>query len=165
VDREAQAAKFEADERWKQRGQFPPRQQVKPPSTFYCFDIPMNKKFCGREDITEKLHKHLIGPENNPLPGGSVLIHGLGGMGKSSIAVKFVYDHFDLYKPFIFWFSADTRQKTTVTAARVCKELGINIGDPANELAKATFTWRSWLEQNGVGELSTPTYYLSTFIC
>jgi hypothetical protein len=86
-------------------------------------------------------------------------------MGKSSIAVKFVYDHFDLYKPFIFWFSADTRQKTTVTAARVCKELGINLGDPANELAKATFTWRSWLEQNGVGELSTPTYYLSTFIC
>ncbi|KAH6617434.1 hypothetical protein F5144DRAFT_633667, partial [Chaetomium tenue] len=148
VEREAKAARFQADESWKQREHSLAPQQLKLPSIFSCFDIPMNRKFCGREDIMEKLHKHLIGPENNPLPGGSVLIHGLGGMGKSSIAVKFVYDHSDVYNPLIFWFPADNRQKAIATAARVCKELGINLGDPANELAKAAFAWRSWMEQN-----------------
>ncbi|KAH6847435.1 hypothetical protein B0I37DRAFT_430992 [Chaetomium sp. MPI-CAGE-AT-0009] len=148
VKREAQAGKFQADESWKEEGYLLPGQQPKPPSAFACFDIPMNARFCGREHITRELHKHLVGPENNPLPGGSVLIHGLGGMGKSSIAAKFVYDCFDIYNPFIFWFSADTRQKATATAAQFCKQLGIDFGDPANESTKAVFTWRTWLEQN-----------------
>ncbi|KAK3366653.1 hypothetical protein B0T24DRAFT_596567 [Lasiosphaeria ovina] len=69
-------------------------------------------------------------------------------MGKSSIAIKFVYDHFDVYNPFIFWFSADTLQKATVTAVRVCKELGVNLSDPAHELTQAASAWRAWLEQN-----------------
>lgn len=97
-----------------------------------------------------------MGPEDKPRPGGLALLYGLGGMGKSAIAVKFVYDHMDIFKRRIFWFSAGTRQEALATAARACRALGMDLGDQSQELEKVASAWRGWLEQHGEILLSTP---------
>lgn len=125
------------------------------PEPSFCFDVPLNKRFCGREEIIRQLSRHLIGPEDKPRPGGLALLYGLGGMGKSAIAVKFVYNHMDIFKGGIFWFSAGTRQEALGAAARACTVLGIDLGDRSHELGKVASAWRGWLEQHGEMLLST----------
>jgi hypothetical protein len=161
VERQFQAAKCEEDKlRWKKHedAMIATQQPLEPSS---CFDVPVNRRFCGREDITQQLRDHLVGPEGKPRPGCSALLYGLGGMGKSSIAVKFVYDHMDTFERRIFWFSVDTRQKALMTAARACRALGMDLGDQSHELAKAPSAWRGWLEQHGKILFSSPPVMIS----
>lgn len=91
-ERELAPSLFQEDElRWKkdENATISTQQRHEPSS---CFDVPANKRFCGRQDIIQQLSKHLMGPEGKPRPGGLALLYGLGGMGKSAIDVKFVYD-------------------------------------------------------------------------
>jgi len=149
VERQFQAAKCEEDKlQWKKHedAMIATPQPLEPS---FCFDVPVNRKFCGREDITQQLGEHLIELKGKPRPGGSALLYGLGGMGKSSIALNFVHDHMDTFERRIFWFSADTRQKALTTAARACRALGMDLGEQSHELAKAPSAWRGWLEHHG----------------
>jgi len=68
-----------------------------------------NHVFCGRDDIIETIHSNLrgsapyaVGEDARPMTRKTVVLHGLGGMGKSSIALEYLFRYSHLYTA-VFW--------------------------------------------------------------
>ena len=81
-----------------------------------------NHQFCGRTADLEKLAKTLLCS-----PTDSLLIHsiiGLSGVGKSQLALKFVYQNLQLFSG-VFWVSADNDAKLAQGFANIADEIGI----------------------------------------
>lgn len=68
-----------------------------------------NPYFTGREDILEALHTHLGGGQAVALTQSSAL-HGLGGVGKTQIALEYAYRHALEYSA-VFWIGAETEEQ------------------------------------------------------
>ena len=148
VEREAQAAKFEADETWKNNTQF--LEPTRSPSSLKLFDAQPSTKFHGRENYLQELNRILVADYQGGKQGTSLLLHGLGGVGKSELAIKFVSDHESAY-PFIIWIAADTIQKVRIAIGKAFRELGLVVdssGEPSG------FVWRNWLAETGKLELT-----------
>ncbi|KAJ3496718.1 hypothetical protein NLG97_g2459 [Lecanicillium saksenae] len=112
------------------------------------FDIPPNQKFTGREVILNAMQSQLTDDSGQPLRCAAVLLYGLGGMGKSSIAIKYIYDNYTKYEPYIFWIASDTRQKLHSAVLEACQRLNLPLQNSDSDLAKAPRTWRQWLEHS-----------------
>jgi hypothetical protein len=71
-----------------------------------------NNNFFGREEELSQLHGDLeVGSVNYRSPRlPSVVIYSLGGFEKSSIALEYLYRHYDAY-PVILWLYADKKDK------------------------------------------------------
>ena len=63
--------------------------------------FPRYKKFVGRRDLLEKLHEWLM--KGN----GPVGLHGLGGAGKTQLAVEYLYRNGEAYPGGVFWFTGN----------------------------------------------------------
>lgn len=89
--------------------------------------LQRNKMFYGREEILEQLDRGLLpnpdqGEKHHPRP---VILHGMGGIGKSEIALEFVYScqtQFDA----VFWIRADNSASLEADFAQIAIQLGIN---------------------------------------
>ena len=75
-------------------------------------NIEENKSFTGREADLAKMHKYLIQDhvESRPVSCG---LHGIGGVGKTQTALKFLYKYGDDFDA-IFWVSADPEKGTEI---------------------------------------------------
>ena len=74
-------------------------------SSIFLVPFPRNPQFTGRGDILTDIHNHLV---INARPGftASYVLHGLGGVGKTQIAIEYAYEHktnFDI----ICWLPAN----------------------------------------------------------
>ncbi|KAL7271005.1 hypothetical protein RUND412_006273 [Rhizina undulata] len=104
-----------------------------------CIKLPFrrNPKFCGRVDILEKLKELLqaYNPselrENKPEMQDTVqsdfrqttaVLHGMGGAGKSQIALEFAYKFSHCYTS-IFWIDAENVSRTAESAHQVAQQL------------------------------------------
>lgn len=112
------------------------------------FDIPQNRKFSGRDDTLKAMNDQMLESSGQPLQGTSVLLFGLGGMGKSSITVKYIYNNYKQYEPYIFWIPCDTRQKLKAAVLVACQWLKIPLENSDADLAKAPGVWKYWLEHS-----------------
>ncbi|KAL7275545.1 hypothetical protein RUND412_001504 [Rhizina undulata] len=94
-----------------------------------------NRNFCGREDILDKM-RHILGPRNPAKsPMGmlemgtkgrkSVILYGLGGIGKSQIALEYAH-RFDYYYISIFWIDAENVSRTTDSACKIVEQLVVH---------------------------------------
>jgi len=66
---------------------------------------PPNPGFIGRTEILTAIHHHLVVDANRGFT-ATFALHGLGGVGKTQIAIRFAYDHqhdFDI----IYWLHAN----------------------------------------------------------
>ena len=70
--------------------------------------FPRNPFFTGREEILEALHLHL-GTEQGVTLIQSIALHGLGGVGKTQIALEYAYRHALAYRA-VFWLTAETTE-------------------------------------------------------
>ncbi|KUJ12380.1 uncharacterized protein LY89DRAFT_709615 [Mollisia scopiformis] len=70
--------------------------QARPTSQLPCRDIPYsaNSHFHGRQEILDKIKAHLVVSRNER---SSFAISGLGGVGKTQIALKYIYDHLEQF--------------------------------------------------------------------
>jgi glycosyltransferase involved in cell wall biosynthesis len=86
-------------------------------------NIPIrNPDFTGREDLLGALRTALVASNK-----ASVLpraLHGLGGVGKTQLALEYVYRYADQYD-LIWWIPADQKSLALTSLANLCDELGL----------------------------------------
>ncbi|KAI3319877.1 hypothetical protein HD806DRAFT_525190 [Xylariaceae sp. AK1471] len=149
-----------------------PAHMLAPPPLFNDFKVqwqlpyPRLDNFCGRESVLEEMDDLFIGikDEKSSSRRRAVVLQGMGGLGKSQIALEYIYRHPEAYAA-VFWVDA-TDQSTIRDSGRqilqslivhystkhhgkhsfadVATDLGIpgqikNDGTLADEVAKATW--------------------------
>lgn len=109
---------------------------------------PQNPSFTGRDDLLERLHERLSRGTTAVLPEA---LHGMGGVGKSQIAIEYVYRHVSDYD-LIWWIRAERpgqiRQDLTELAAQLGLPVGaeVNVAVPAvREALRLGRPYRNWL--------------------
>lgn len=104
-----------------------------------------NTRFHGREAELQSLATQLQ-PHTSPniLLGSG--IHGLGGSGKTQLALEFAYRHLSSYNA-VFWVSAETELKLAESFAAPAFELGIT-GESMQQLSQVREIFKRWLYNN-----------------
>src|SRR5437660_2445152 len=90
-------------------------------SPYWLVPFPRNPFFTGREEILEMLHTQLGIDQTVALTHSSAL-HGLGGIGKTQIALEYAYRHALEYSA-VFWIDAETVEQIVSSFLRVADVL------------------------------------------
>ncbi|KAK7415772.1 hypothetical protein QQX98_005685 [Neonectria punicea] len=92
-----------------------------------CHMIPYsaNPLFHGRREILDTMKVHLVVSRKQR---SSFAVCGLGGVCKTQIALRFIYDHLDEY-PVVLWMQADTQQKLAESYTNAAKRLHLEPQD------------------------------------
>ena len=117
------------------------QEEVRPP----IWNVPheRNINFTGREAILQQLHESLSAGEAAALT-QTQAIHGLGGVGKTQIAVEYAYRHRDEYDV-VWWLRCEEAATLAADYAALARELGLpEAGAREQELAIAAV--KRWLE-------------------
>ncbi|KAJ5623414.1 hypothetical protein N7490_012019 [Penicillium lividum] len=117
-----------------------------------CFSLGTKRKmdyFCGRQDVLQKMDECLLpSPSKLGSEGGEQLqsfaICGLGGMGKTELAVEFAYTRKQYFEA-IFWLSADNVQVLASSFANITQQLGLE--DNPQDLAVSRDILNGWLSK------------------
>ncbi|MGO8950748.1 MAG: tetratricopeptide repeat protein [Ktedonobacterales bacterium] len=83
--------------------------------------LPRNHFFTGREEILHALHTHFDGSRSGA-PMRSCALQGLGGVGKTQIALEYAYRHALEYSA-IFWIGAETDEQIVSSLLRIAEVL------------------------------------------
>jgi tetratricopeptide (TPR) repeat protein len=111
-------------------------------SASYLFQVPLprNDYFTGRADILTQIH--------DILPHHPVALCGLGGMGKTQVAVEYAYQHQAEYSA-VFWINASDNISLQVSVEAIAKNLGLNQPLPPDQVWAWVKQWfsqtREWL--------------------
>lgn len=128
-----------------------------------CYSFGTKRKmdyFCGRQDILQKMDEYLL-PSSDKLgsEGGEQLqsfaICGLGGMGKTELAVEFAFTRKQFFEA-IFWLSADNVQVLASNFAQIAQLLELE--NELQDLAVSRDIVNGWLSKplRNVAEPDTP---------
>ncbi|KAF8442498.1 P-loop containing nucleoside triphosphate hydrolase protein [Kalaharituber pfeilii] len=88
---------------------------------FKISDVRRNPDFVGRECLLEQL-VHEIDEGRAVLDITQVVLHGMGGMGKTQIALEYVYCHRKDYSS-TFWINASSEQTTKTSFIQIMEQL------------------------------------------
>ncbi|KAI9732879.1 MAG: hypothetical protein M1834_003819 [Cirrosporium novae-zelandiae] len=104
-----------------------------PKFPIHSVNIAENPDFTGREDELDTLYRLLVESHTEPRP-VSCTIHGIGGIGKTSTALKFTYTYREKFDA-VFWVSADPEQETETlrTFSNIGRRLGLFDSDVIQE--------------------------------
>jgi tetratricopeptide (TPR) repeat protein len=83
--------------------------------------LPRNPYFTGREEVLEALHAQLGIDQAVALTQSSAL-HGLGGVGKTQIALEYAYRHALEYSA-VFWIGAETDEQVVTSFLHIAETL------------------------------------------
>jgi tetratricopeptide (TPR) repeat protein len=107
-----------------------------------------NPSFTGREDLLERLHERLSCGTTAVLPEA---LHGMGGVGKSQIAIEYVYRHISDYD-LIWWIRAEQPGQIRQDLAELAAQMGLPVGTEVNvaipavrEALRLGRPYRNWL--------------------
>ncbi|KAI9846968.1 MAG: hypothetical protein M1837_003324 [Sclerophora amabilis] len=109
--------------------------------------FPKNTRFFPRPSIMKEIEKCLA-PNDSTAPKGlrSVLLHGLGGIGKTQLAMQYAYSHWEDYSV-ILWIGADSDQKLADGYLEAATSLGIMHG---NDQIGAVAILKRWLVETAI---------------
>ncbi|KAF8598774.1 FabD lysophospholipase-like protein [Ceratobasidium sp. AG-I] len=100
-----------------------------------------SRAFTGREDILNQMNSYFLGSES--FERRLFVLHGLGGAGKTQLALKFIHTHKDRFSD-IFYIDATTRE--TISAGLIAMGKVINAGPTPDEaLAWLVSQQKRWL--------------------
>jgi hypothetical protein len=92
-----------------------------------CFVITphaQNPRFVGREEILEDIRAALAPSDAKRQEQRAFVLTGLGGMGKTQIAVEFVFKYRDLF-PVTLWAHADSQARLAESFCLFATQLGL----------------------------------------
>jgi hypothetical protein len=119
-----------------------------PPPRAVLHNLPFapNPRFTGREADMETLHQKL-GGSGATGAGSRVAVHGLGGVGKTQLAVQYAWEHLREFDA-VLWTRADGREALDAGVAAWAHVLGLPAPkEPKQDLrVKAV---RDWLRDHG----------------
>jgi TIR domain/Tetratricopeptide repeat/NB-ARC domain len=102
-------------------------QALRPPPRPFVGVPPRIANFTGREAVLDRIDQLLNGsgqaPNNPKALIGRVAIHGLGGIGKTTIAIEYAHRFRDLYAG-VHWCSAETRAGLVEALAALGRQFG-----------------------------------------
>jgi tetratricopeptide (TPR) repeat protein/transcriptional regulator with XRE-family HTH domain len=107
--------------------------------------LPRNPFFTGREEILEALHTQLSGNQTVAFTQSSAL-HGLGGVGKTQIALEYAYRHALEYNA-VFWLGAETEEQIVSSVLRIADILQLPGRDDKDQ-QHVIMAVQHWLTMN-----------------
>lgn len=111
-----------------------------------CHFIPfgIHEQFFGRGDILQRM-KDVLDPVEEGSRRKSLVLHGLGGVGKTRIALQYVNQSRDRFDA-ILWISADNSIKLTQSFLEASRRLGLTPENNDSQDAVAAMSKvKSWL--------------------
>ena len=104
---------------------------------------PRNQAFTGRDDLLQVVRARLAGEPWQPL-----VLHGLSGVGKTSLAVEFVHRHFDSYDV-VWWIVAEQPSQARAALAALgdrrdwpaSQDMRQTVNGVLGRLESADFRW------------------------
>src|SRR5437762_5773662 len=106
----------------------------------FCVRYERNPHFSGRKALLRKLHE-ILHDENCRNYKHRVALHGLGGVGKTQLALEYAYTHQSVYNS-VFWISAVDQPRLLSgfgDIARVCQHA--ILGKSPVDIAKSVLEW------------------------
>lgn len=109
---------------------------------------PRNPNFTGRETLMAQLHEGIRAGTTAVLPHA---LHGMGGVGKSQLAVEYVYRHQNDFQ-LIWWIPAERPPQIENALVELAQRLQLSVGPQANtavpavrEALRVGRPYRNWL--------------------
>ncbi|KAJ5736417.1 uncharacterized protein N7483_001542 [Penicillium malachiteum] len=108
-----------------------------PGANFREYHIPLqldffrNDKFTGRRDVLERIHGSLGGHKEHSQP-NVVVLHGMGGIGKTELAVEYAHLHQESYSS-IFWIDCSTENSVRRSFLRIANRVFRHYAGEATE--------------------------------
>ena len=103
-----------------------------------------NSCFCGRENELSAILGILKGNQNSCV---DTAIYGLGGIGKTSLAVEFIWRHKDEYPGGIFWISGESNMTFQSSVREMALEMEIT--SPESDFSFTLMKALAWLKKQG----------------
>ena len=91
------------------------------PAPLWAVPYPRNQWFTGQEDTLKMLHTHLHAEQTDASLQISALC-GMGGIGKTQIALEYAYQHALEYRA-VFWVEAETPERVRFSIQRIAEVL------------------------------------------
>ena len=108
-----------------------------------------NESFTGRDTFLTQLYTKFRNPTTDPYR-GRIVLFGLGGIGKTQIALEYVYRYQNSYQR-IYWISADTQASLLDGYRKIAERAELQISHLSTpvEVAERVISWldgeESWL--------------------
>ncbi|HZR40391.1 MAG TPA: helix-turn-helix domain-containing protein, partial [Ktedonobacteraceae bacterium] len=113
---------------------------------YWLVPLPRNQFFTGREEILEALHTQL-GVEQAAALTQSSALHGLGGVGKTQIALEYAYRYALQYSA-VFWIGAETEEQ--IVSSLLCIAEVLQLPERENKDQQRVLTAvQRWLSTHG----------------
>ncbi len=97
--------------------------QLPSPTLTAMIPLPRNERFFGREILLHQLHSYVGNPAAEPQSRQkSCVLHGVGGSGKSSLALEYCYRFRSSYK-YSFWVCSEHTEELADSYARIAATL------------------------------------------
>jgi tetratricopeptide (TPR) repeat protein/nucleoside phosphorylase len=124
------------------------------PSVIWNVPYARNPHFTGRDDLLDRLHQQLVQDEQHNATTNTrraaltqpQAIKGLGGIGKTQVAIEYIYRYSDHY-PYVLWINAATEETLISSFAAIAKLLPSFPANDEMEPRKLVEKIKQWLEQ------------------
>lgn len=113
---------------------------------YYFIPYSLNSTFFGREAELRLSRDALAASPTTGSPNRFVF-HGIGGVGKTSIALQLAYDQKN-YRKIVMWFNADNTDKLDRRFSEIANAIGLHQSNP--DLTRDREALKRWLEGTGI---------------